>query len=345
MPFRHRHLRSQNQRTRLATILADLPEVAPFVLTHRRHCPVVHHQHIDLAEAQQEIAQAAIGTRQRQVLEQGGGAQIEGRVTIAASLVRQSTSQVAFAHASRAADENILMLGHPARVRSTQLGPPQSRLHGFVLAALDAVSRFNPTDTECLKDLDDMGVTAEQIRRQAGQVGIVTANYSNSDSGIARGRAASGQTIGQMFIDQNYAAWAPKGNTIWIETGYFLALTPDHARAQALMVHELAHTLGFEHTEIGEKTTGQHHERLLYSKTMKLISTYAIYLCLFGITTSVAQNTEPVRKARVTIQIIDNFGDPHTMKSVVSFADSAGKDFSTDSTVTSPREYLMEVIR
>ena len=63
VPLRDRQLRSQDRRTYLVAILADLPEVSALSLTQRCHSPIVYHQHIDAAEPSQQTAQAAVGAR------------------------------------------------------------------------------------------------------------------------------------------------------------------------------------------------------------------------------------------------------------------------------------------
>ena len=66
VPARDRQLRSEDGRANLVAILADLPDVATLAFVQRRHGPVVDHQNIDATESSQEMAQAAIGSRQGQ---------------------------------------------------------------------------------------------------------------------------------------------------------------------------------------------------------------------------------------------------------------------------------------
>ena len=51
MPFRHWHLRSEKERTRLTAIFTDLPEVAPLVFVEGLHGPIIDNENIDLAQA------------------------------------------------------------------------------------------------------------------------------------------------------------------------------------------------------------------------------------------------------------------------------------------------------
>jgi hypothetical protein len=99
VPARHRQLGGEDGRAGLIAILADLPEVAPFGFGHGSHGPVVDHQYIDAAEPRQQTAQTAIGPRDGQIPEQRRGARVERGVSVAASLLRQRTSDEAFANA------------------------------------------------------------------------------------------------------------------------------------------------------------------------------------------------------------------------------------------------------
>lgn len=51
----HWHLRSQDYAPRLVTLTADFPKVPTFRFGERRHRPVVHDQHINAADPQQEM--------------------------------------------------------------------------------------------------------------------------------------------------------------------------------------------------------------------------------------------------------------------------------------------------
>lgn len=60
VPTGNRQLRSQDCRTGLIPVFTDFPEVAAFGFGERSHRPVIDHQYLDAAQAQQQTAEAAI---------------------------------------------------------------------------------------------------------------------------------------------------------------------------------------------------------------------------------------------------------------------------------------------
>jgi hypothetical protein len=89
VPARDRQLGSEDGRARLIAILADLPEIAPFILGERSHGPVIDDQDIDAAESRQQIAQTAVGAGEREIAEQSGGAGVEHQMPVAAGFLGQ----------------------------------------------------------------------------------------------------------------------------------------------------------------------------------------------------------------------------------------------------------------
>jgi hypothetical protein len=77
-PARDRQLRSKDSGASLVAILADFPDFAALRLCQRRHGPVVDDQNVDATQSCQELAQAAVGSGQSQITQQGGRPQIEG---------------------------------------------------------------------------------------------------------------------------------------------------------------------------------------------------------------------------------------------------------------------------
>jgi len=57
----HGHLRSENHRAALIAIVADLEKVAAFTVFQCRHSEVIDQQHVDLGQAEQHAADAAVG--------------------------------------------------------------------------------------------------------------------------------------------------------------------------------------------------------------------------------------------------------------------------------------------
>ena len=67
VPLLHRQLAGQDRGAPVVAVIADLQEIAPFLLIHRRHGEIIHYQNIDVGDDVQYAAQASIGTRHHQV--------------------------------------------------------------------------------------------------------------------------------------------------------------------------------------------------------------------------------------------------------------------------------------
>src|SRR6185312_6370557 len=110
MPAGYGQLRSENQRTDLIAVLANLPEVPTLWFGQRRHGPVVDHEHVDPAQSCEKMPKASVGARQRQIAEQRSRPRVERRVSVAARFLRQSAGDETLTHAGRAEDEKILVI-------------------------------------------------------------------------------------------------------------------------------------------------------------------------------------------------------------------------------------------
>ena len=118
VPARNRKLRSQNRRARLISVFADFPEVAPLGFRQRSHGPVIDHQHIDAAQARQQVAQTAVGAGDRQIAKQRCRARLQRRASITAAFRQRPVQSHGFgalqvlvdgARRDRAASPNLLM--------------------------------------------------------------------------------------------------------------------------------------------------------------------------------------------------------------------------------------------
>jgi len=96
VPLADRKLRGEQRGTCLVAILADFPKVPTFGFAERGHGPVIDDEHIDAAEPDQELTQAAVGTSQSEIAEQSSRASVQRRVAIATSLLGQGTGYKAF---------------------------------------------------------------------------------------------------------------------------------------------------------------------------------------------------------------------------------------------------------
>jgi hypothetical protein len=109
-------LAGQDGRAQLVAIVANFQKVAALGFCQRRVDPIVNHQYIDLGQASQKAAQAAVGTGQSQIAEQFGRLAEEGGESVPASLFGQGTSEPRFSDPSGTQQKNLLMLLHPGRV-------------------------------------------------------------------------------------------------------------------------------------------------------------------------------------------------------------------------------------
>lgn len=103
----------------LVAIFTDLPNFAALVFIQRRNGPVVDDQNVDAAQSCQEVPQAPIGSGQGQFTQQGCSPQIESRVAVTTSFLRQSRCDEALAHAGRTQHENVfaIALAGPASAK------------------------------------------------------------------------------------------------------------------------------------------------------------------------------------------------------------------------------------
>jgi hypothetical protein len=69
MPLLHGQLAGQDRGASVIAVIADLQEIAAFLLVQRCHGKIIHHQHIDAGDSFQCAAQASIRTRDHQLTE------------------------------------------------------------------------------------------------------------------------------------------------------------------------------------------------------------------------------------------------------------------------------------
>ena len=113
VPVGHRHLRSENHRATLIAIVADLEKVAAFLVFQCSHREVVDQKHVDLGQAEQHAAHAAVGMSDRQLAKQFTALLVQSRETIPAGFLRQGAANPTLANAGGTEEENILLLLYP----------------------------------------------------------------------------------------------------------------------------------------------------------------------------------------------------------------------------------------
>jgi len=67
VPLCHRHPRGEHQRSRRSSRIYQKSRAS--VSLERRHRPIIHHDHVDLAQPEKEVPQASIGSPRRQTAE------------------------------------------------------------------------------------------------------------------------------------------------------------------------------------------------------------------------------------------------------------------------------------
>lgn len=110
-------LAGDDGRMRCIAVIEDFQQVAALaVIEAAFQPPVVQYQDIDLGQLPHQLGIATVAAGDFQFRQQSGQALIEGGVTLAARFLSQGARQVRLAHTSRAGDENVEVLGHPAAV-------------------------------------------------------------------------------------------------------------------------------------------------------------------------------------------------------------------------------------
>src|SRR5215471_13576938 len=111
MPLRRRQLTRDDRRSGSISVLEDLEEIAPLLVLDRRHGPVVEDEDINAGETTKETDVGAVGASESEFVEETRGSTVDCTVALAAGLMRESAGQVRLARASRAGDEDVVVLG------------------------------------------------------------------------------------------------------------------------------------------------------------------------------------------------------------------------------------------
>lgn len=125
-------------------VLEDLQEIPTIAVAHGGKSQVIDEQDVDLGDPGKELAVAAVGAGQGELLEETGAADVEGAVAFAAGLVGQGAGDEGLAHARGAGDQDVSVMADP-------VAGGQPREHGAVDAAwcpevdvLDAGRQLEP---------------------------------------------------------------------------------------------------------------------------------------------------------------------------------------------------------
>ena len=104
MPIRVGQLAGKDGRTHLVTVLEQLEQVGALGAGDGGPSEVVDHQDIDAGELGQEAGLATVEARESKLLEQAGGAAIEGAIALSAGLLGESACDIGFSDACRPCD-------------------------------------------------------------------------------------------------------------------------------------------------------------------------------------------------------------------------------------------------
>ncbi len=110
-------LAGEQRGTGLVARVADLEEVSPLGVIHRRHAEVVDDEQINAAELIEQLRVAAVGAGRGQVSKQFRRLEEEGGVAVAAGFVAEGARQPGFADAGRPDQEQVLPPGPRGRGR------------------------------------------------------------------------------------------------------------------------------------------------------------------------------------------------------------------------------------
>ena len=94
-------------------VLDDLQEFPTIAVAHGGKPQVIDEQDMDLGDPGKELAVAAVGASQGELLEEPGAAEIEGAVAFAAGLVGQGAGDEGLAHARGAGDQDVSVMTDP----------------------------------------------------------------------------------------------------------------------------------------------------------------------------------------------------------------------------------------
>jgi len=92
------------------TVVEHLQQVAAVHVVEDSESPVVDHDHINPCQLLEQLAIAAVGAPDAQLIEQAGQAHVVGAIALPASLVRQGAGQPGLADAGLPGEQHILLL-------------------------------------------------------------------------------------------------------------------------------------------------------------------------------------------------------------------------------------------
>ena len=91
-----RHLAGENRRACLVAVIADFQKVAALTVGQWSHGPIIDQEDIDVGNAVQKLAEAAVGAGNGQITKQTGSADVKRGESIADRLLSQSTGDETF---------------------------------------------------------------------------------------------------------------------------------------------------------------------------------------------------------------------------------------------------------
>ena len=113
VPVFDRQLAGDHRRAAADTVVEELEQIAALGRRRRRQTPVVDHDQVEPGQLHQPPAEAAVGVREAQLLEQARQAHVVGRQALAAGGVGERAGEPGLAAAGGAGDQAVLRLADP----------------------------------------------------------------------------------------------------------------------------------------------------------------------------------------------------------------------------------------
>ncbi len=107
-------LACHDRRHAPVAVFEDLEEIMALQLLERAQAPVIEDEHIDLRKARQQPRARALGTRERELVEQPRDAAVEHAVASPTRALAEGAGHVALSDSGRSAEQDAEVLVHRA---------------------------------------------------------------------------------------------------------------------------------------------------------------------------------------------------------------------------------------
>lgn len=138
VPVFDRQLAGDDRGSGVGAVVYHFQQIVPFALHQRRQAPVVKDEQIGLGERCQPLAEAPIGMRHLEFIEQSGNPDIKHGQPLPARLIAQRASNPGLAAAGGAGQDQVLLEANPVAAGKVRHLPLIQSATGSVIDVLDA---------------------------------------------------------------------------------------------------------------------------------------------------------------------------------------------------------------